>query len=57
MAKIKIAVMGWKCERCDHEWIPHDENKPPRVCPHCKTPYWDRPRKKDTRKLEKVGRG
>jgi|GEM_PF-5311554 len=34
------------CERCEHEWVPR-EGPPPRVCPKCKSPYWDRPRRSD----------
>lgn len=45
MAKVKLTVMGYRCERCAHEWIPRDD-QPPRVCPKCKSPYWDRPRQK-----------
>lgn len=37
--------MGFKCERCDHEWVPNDIAVEPRVCPKCKSPYWNRPRK------------
>jgi rubrerythrin len=55
MAKIELKVMGWKCERCGHEWIPKDEKKPPRVCPSCKSPYWDRPRRKDAEKRKSGG--
>lgn len=46
MAKIRLEVWGYRCERCDHEWVPRSEVAP-RVCPKCKSPYWDRPRKKD----------
>lgn len=46
MARVPITVMGYRCERCDHEWIPRGENEnEPRVCPKCKSPYWNRPRK------------
>jgi len=34
-----------RCTRCGHEWRPRDMDSPPRVCPSCKSPYWDRPRK------------
>lgn len=34
----------FKCDRCDHEWVPHSDNEEPRVCPKCKSPYWDVPR-------------
>ena len=46
MGKIKITVEGYRCERCGHEWVPMDMEKKPRVCPKCKSPYWDIPRKK-----------
>ncbi|MCK5260548.1 MAG: hypothetical protein KAJ44_00030 [Thermoplasmatales archaeon] len=45
MGKVKITVDGYKCERCEHEWIPRNWEEKPRVCPKCKSPYWDKPRK------------
>lgn len=45
MGRVPITVMGYRCERCDHEWIPRDAEQEPRVCPKCKSPYWNRPRK------------
>ncbi len=33
----------YKCTRCLHSWYPRTENKP-KVCPKCKSPYWDRER-------------
>lgn len=46
MARVPITVMGYRCERCSHEWIPRRDNEnAPRVCPKCKSVYWDRPRK------------
>lgn len=44
MPRVPITVMGWRCERCSHEWIPRDEGEP-NVCPKCKSPYWNKPRK------------
>ena len=44
MQKVKITVDGWRCSRCGHEWVPRNE-APPRVCPKCKSPYWDRERR------------
>ena len=44
MARVPITVMGYCCERCSHEWIPRNLEREPRVCPKCKSPYWDRPR-------------
>lgn len=46
MARVPITVMGFRCERCSHEWLPRgDLEQEPRVCPKCKSPYWNRPRK------------
>lgn len=44
MAKMKIIVDGYKCERCGHEWVKR-KDKEPLVCPKCKSPYWNIPRK------------
>jgi len=40
-----IKVHGFKCLRCPHEWVPRKPDQPPRVCPSCKSPYWDKERK------------
>ncbi len=45
MAKVKITLAGFKCERCSHEWIPRNKGEEPAVCPKCKSPYWNKPRK------------
>jgi hypothetical protein len=38
-----IELPTLKCLRCRHEWIP---NRPvePKVCPKCKSPYWNKPK-------------
>lgn len=41
-----IQLWGYRCQRCGHEWVPRDKTQKPRVCPKCKNPYWDRPRRK-----------
>jgi predicted Zn-ribbon and HTH transcriptional regulator len=46
MARVPITVMGFRCERCEHEWIPRHAAQEPAVCPKCKSPYWNRPRQK-----------
>lgn len=48
MAKIKMTVWGYRCERCGHEWIPRGQFVP-KICPSCKSPYWDRPRVNERR--------
>jgi predicted Zn-ribbon and HTH transcriptional regulator len=45
MGRVPITLMGYQCERCGHEWISKIQTKEPRVCPKCKSPYWDQPKK------------
>ena len=47
MGRVPITVMGYRCERCSHEWIPRGARNGlgPNVCPRCKSPYWNKPRK------------
>lgn len=33
------------CERCEHDWVPRDAEVLPMVCPKCKSPYWNTPRR------------
>ena len=44
LPRVPITVMGYRCERCKHEWIPRDLVREPTICPKCKSPYWDRPK-------------
>jgi len=47
----KVQLWGYRCERCGHEWLPRDradDASEPRVCPKCKSPYWNVPRKQKT---------
>jgi len=32
-----------ECKRCEHTWYPRKEEV--RICPKCKSAYWDLPRK------------
>lgn len=42
----RVQIPGYLCERCAHKWVPRGEpSKEPVVCPKCKSPYWDTPRK------------
>lgn len=40
-----VAVKKLHCLRCDFEWFPRYQNKLPRTCANCGSPYWDVPRK------------
>ncbi len=44
--KINIKKFQLTCKRCKHRWVPRKEDI--RICPKCKSPYWDRSRKKET---------
>lgn len=33
------------CNRCHHTWMPNSE-KMPKTCPHCRSPYWNKKRKR-----------
>ncbi len=49
MANIKLD--GYRCERCDHEWLPRETTEgEPTICPHCKSPYWNRLRLKPAKR-------
>lgn len=30
-------------------WLPREKDRDPKVCPKCKSPYWDRPRQSDVK--------
>jgi predicted Zn-ribbon and HTH transcriptional regulator len=47
----EITLKGYLCERCGHTWVPK-ENIKPKVCPKCKSPYWDTPRKISTEQIK-----
>jgi len=37
---MKIKIIKLECKRCGHIWVPKKEEI--RICPRCKSPYWDR---------------
>lgn len=41
----KLQLWGYRCERCRHDWLPREQELEPRVCPKCKSPYWNQPRR------------
>ena len=52
MYMAEITLKGYQCERCKHEWFPREKQERPRVCPKCKSAYWDAPRKLQRKKAE-----
>jgi len=48
MGRIPITLMGYRCERCAHEWLrKNNAEEEPKVCPKCKSPYWNTPKKQN----------
>lgn len=45
MPEIRMTVTGYRCARCNWEWLPRTSRRPT-ICPHCKSPYWDRERER-----------
>ena len=39
-----VRITAFKCARCEHVWVPRKKDRPT-ICPSCKSPYWDKPRK------------
>lgn len=48
----KVKLDGYICERCGHKWIARSSEEPC-VCPKCKSPYWNKPRKLNLKKKKK----
>jgi hypothetical protein len=61
----KIEVWGYRCKRCGHVWLPRGQHRGqykedategepelPRVCPKCKSPYWNVPRRAERQRGE-----
>jgi len=51
---MKVKIYKIECKRCGHRWIPRKTDI--RMCPKCKSPYWDRDRIIDIKK-SKAGDG
>jgi DNA-directed RNA polymerase subunit RPC12/RpoP len=45
MARVPITKMGYRCERCGHEWLPRNPKREPPACPKCRSRRWDHPAK------------
>lgn len=40
-----VTIKARKCIRCSHIWVSRKSTEPT-VCPKCKSPYWNIPKKK-----------
>ena len=40
-----VMIPGFLCERCGYRWArKRPGTRDPKVCPRCKSPYWNTPR-------------
>ena len=54
----EIILKGYLCERCEHKWPPRNNSgKKPFVCPKCKSPYWNVPRRETAADPKKTEHG
>ena len=53
----EVKLDGYICERCGHIWVSRliksGDKKAPVVCPKCKSPYWNIPRKNKKKREKK----
>ena len=47
---MKIEIGKLDCKRCGHKWVPRQTEI--RICPKCKSPYWDREKKNDSKDIK-----
>jgi predicted Zn-ribbon and HTH transcriptional regulator len=51
----KVTLEGYVCDRCGHKWIPRSKiDEAPTICPKCKSPYWNKPRKLQEAKKQEI---
>ncbi len=54
---VNVLVVGHRCYRCEHTWVPRKKDEVPETCPKCRSPYWKKPKTRFTendKKLNKV---
>ena len=52
--RVKFEVEGYQCLRCGHKWVPRITSEEPRICPKCKSPYWNRSKRVKLATSEKI---
>lgn len=47
MPDTQVTMSAYQCNRCDHVWVPklYKSDSRPKVCPKCKSAYWESPRR------------
>ena len=52
-----MVINIYKCLRCGHEWagrLKRELKREPKVCPKCNSPYWNKPKVKQSGPQRKV---
>ena len=50
---VNVLIVGHRCYRCEHAWVPRNISEIPEICPKCKSPYWKKPKTRFTEKEKK----
>lgn len=56
VAGANVYILGHRCYRCGHSWIPRSEQDIPETCPKCRSPYWKKPKVRFKKGEKKNGR-
>lgn len=41
MGRVPVTILGFRCERCEHEWIEPGSSAEPDECPACHSTSWN----------------
>ena len=47
---VNVLIVGHRCYRCTHAWVPRNISEIPEICPKCKSPYWKKAKTRFTKK-------
>ena len=47
---VNVLILGHRCYRCTHAWVPRNISEVPEICPKCKSPYWKKAKTRFTKK-------
>ena len=50
---VNVLIVGHRCYRCEHAWVPRNISEIPEICPKCKSPYWKKPKTRFTKNDKK----
>ena len=53
---VNVFIVGHRCYRCKHAWVPRDISEVSEICPSCKSPYWKKPKTRFKKGEKKSGR-